>query len=194
MDCGKAPVNEPNTELIAKWRHVLDAAKVGKVVTGDAELAYWAEEASRAQTIVEVGTYIGHSAKVMLLANPQCRLFTIDPFYEPGTFDKAQKHLAPELITGRCHILRMRSPEAGKLLFAPIDLLVIDDGHEESEVEDDLRSLYPLLKIGGTACGHDLDRNPDNGVTKAVRRLLPGFLEPTSRVWSIRKEAEAPWQ
>lgn len=182
------------TELIAKWRHVIDQTSHIWSWSEPHALAYWAEMASTRNKIIEIGTHLGKSAKVMLLANPNCKLWCIDGWHEPGTEHTARHFLKAEIEQGRCALSRLDFPTSmiqlesiihnGRFDWMSIDLILLDDGHREDEVRNQIELFKPFLRPGGLLCGHDLDRNPDNGVTKAVKELIPDFEEPVPRCWS----------
>ncbi len=177
------------TELMEKWRPVLKQTEHIYTKTGDGELAYWAEEASKHRWIVEVGTLFGRSAKMMLLASPTAKLVCVDPFLQDGTYETACYFLRDELTANRCFVMRMNSPKAvqaqGGFLDGRLDMVMIDAGHEQEEVTVDIESWYPFLMPGGLICGHDLD--PGNGVWKSVKHFFPNHTEPVPRVWAWTK-------
>ena len=172
-------------ELVNKWRHVLYATEMIWSWTEPASLAYWAEMASTRNKIIEIGTHLGKSAKVMLLANPNCRLWCIDGWHEPGTEHTARHFLKAEIDEGRCEGYRINFPHNAVCPWnakAPFDMVVIDNGHEYEEVKNQIELFRPLIRSGGLICGHDLD--PGNGVHKAVTELIPDYTEPVPRVWA----------
>jgi predicted O-methyltransferase YrrM len=179
-------------QLVAKWQPVLNAGAHIWTWSEPASLAYWAEQASKAKNIVEIGTHLGRSAKTMLLANPQCELWCIDMWYEPGTYETAQHMLKDEIAAGRCHLIKSMSDYAAEVLerMDPfLDFVMVDDGHEEKDIYRDVNSFWGLLKENCVMCGHDYDRNnPNDGVTKGVRNLFAHYTEPVPRVWSVIKK------
>ena len=178
-------------QLIGKWRPVLDATNEIFSWSGEGELAYWAERASLATKAIEMGTHFGRSAKVMLLASPNLHLTCVDLFLQDGTLMTAKHFLKDEYNLRRCDILKTTSPDAANLLYwekGNFDFVMVDDGHTYEDVRRDIRSFFPLLKIGGHICGHDLDAGGE--VEKAVNKMLPGWFEPVNRVWAFDKTKE----
>lgn len=177
--------NDYQRLLMDKWWTLIEATRHIYTKTGDGELCYVAERASKAKQIVEIGTLFGRSAKMMLLANPTAKVWCVDIFVQDGTYECAQYFLKDEIDAARCEILKMPSDMAGPFLNdTQIDLVFCDDGHEKADVLRDISSFYHLLRNGGTICGHDLDRNPDNGVTQAVKeRFGHQWTEPVPRIW-----------
>jgi predicted O-methyltransferase YrrM len=178
-------------DLMAKWISVIRKSDHIFTWTGDGELAYIAEEAAKATHAVEVGTYLGRSAKVMLDANPNLHLWCVDPGLVDGVFETSRYFLRDEIAQGRCEMIRKYTFEASPMLrhmAGKLDMLWIDGGHSFQDVMTDIKHWLPLLKAGGLACGHDLELNPKNDVTKAVEWcLFDWWTEPVPRVWSYRK-------
>lgn len=180
-------------DVIKKWAPQLEMTKHIYTKTGDGELCYWAEEASKADYIVEIGTLFGRSAKMMLLANQNAKVWCVDIFEQDGTYETAKYFLRSEIHDLRCFVFRGQSPEGANwvkadltMLGHQLDLVLVDDGHEEHDVIRDITSFLPLLKSGGLMIGHDLD--PGTGVEKAVMRLFGNdYKEPVPRVWAYRK-------
>ncbi len=187
-------------ELMAKWEPVIAKSDHIFTWTGRGELAYLAEVASQAGVAIEMGVYMGRSAKVMLDANPSLHLWAVDPFMVDGTFETARYFMREEIVQGRCEILRKYTPEGAHQLShmtGKIDLIFIDAAHDFSNVQMDIRTWAPLLKMGGLLCGHDLETAPsysvENDVAKAVKFCLAGWwTEPVPRMWAYTKNKE-PW-
>ncbi len=175
-------------ELIRKWRETIHRSDHIFTWTGEAELAYLAEEASKAKMAVEVGVYMGRSSKVMLDANPNLHLWAVDPFMVDGTFETTRYFLREEIAQGRCEIIRKYSVEAGQQLAhlkGQVCLVFVDDGHAYKDVLTDIKAFSPLVRPGGILCGHDLERNPPNDVFKAVQfALSSSWTEPVPRIWA----------
>lgn len=179
-------------ELIEKWAPTIRKSDHVFTWTGDGELAYLAEQASKATVAIEMGVYMGRSAKVMLDANPALHLWACDPFMVDGTFETTRYFLREEIAQGRCELVRKFTPEASAQLQhvkGKVDLLFIDAAHDFANVVQDIKHWLPLVRVGGIACGHDLERNPENDVTNAVRHcLFDWWTEPVPRIWQyVRK-------
>lgn len=181
-----------NEELGKKWKHVTDRSEHIFTWTGQHELAYLAEQASRSSHAIEMGVYMGRSCKVMLDANPNLHLWAVDPFMVDGTFETTRYFLREEIAQGRCEIIRKFTIDAAPMLQhmkGRIDLVFIDAAHDFGNVVNDIKHWVPLIRPDGIACGHDLERNPENDVTKAVRHcFFDWWTEPVPRIWQyIRK-------
>lgn len=185
-------------ELMKKWEPTIAKSDHIFSWTGRGELAFLAEAASRSTVAVEMGVYMGRSSKVMLDANPALHLWAVDPFMVDGTFETTRYFLRDEIAQGRCEIIRKYTPDAAAMLQhmkGRIDLLFIDAGHSFENVMTDIKFWLPLVRVGGICCGHDLERNPDNDVTKAVRHcLFDWWEEPVNRIWLYRKRSNDHFQ
>lgn len=178
-----------------KWTPVIRRSDHIFTWTGDGELAYLCEEASKASTALELGVYMGRSSKVMLDANPGLHLWAVDPFMVDGTYETTKYHLRDEVAQGRCEIIRKYTPEAVQQMehmMGKIDLIFIDGAHDFSNVQQDIVRWRPLVRDGGILCGHDLETPPryptDNDVAKAVKHcLMSWWTEPVPRVWAFVK-------
>lgn len=169
-------------------------------------LVYLAQLARGASVAIECGTYLGKSAKVMLMANPKLTLYCIDTFACKGepmmidylksigetnlnktTFEICWEHtLAKEIKEERCILILGDSKNGANLLnkirgenFS--DLVFIDDGHESWQVKQDIECLLPLMKRGGIMVGHDYDG--DNDVAQGVHQSGIAFDVPVPRLW-----------
>lgn len=173
-------------QLKGRWRFIFEESTTISKLTEDHTMAYLAEQA-QGKVVVESGTYYGASAYVMLAAGAK-KVHCIDPFFEPGSKEIAERSLAKWIESGQACIWHMRCQEAAWQIQrqeGAVDMVFVDDGHEQCEVEYDIDWLYPLLKSGGLICGHDLD--PGGSVERAVKGKLPGYSEPVPRLWAFIK-------
>lgn len=174
-------------QLKEKWASAFEESKQISTLTEDHTLAYLAEQAAD-KVIVESGTYKGASAYMMLRGGART-VHCVDPFMEPGSETATRKFLRPWIDAGRAILWTMRSGPASQRFTAaglgPVDMVFVDDGHEEDEVKYDIDCWYPLLKSGGLICGHDLD--PGGSVEKGVRARFPDFALPVPRLWAFIK-------
>lgn len=177
-------------DLMQKWTPIIRQSDHIFTWTGDGELSYLAEQAAHSSHAIEMGVYMGRSCKVMLDANPTLHLWAVDPFMVDGTFETTRYFLRQEIAEGRCEIIRKFTNDAAPMLQhmkGKIDLLFIDAAHDFGNVVNDIKHWLPLVRDGAVACGHDLERNPDNDVTKAVRHcLFDWWKEPVPRIWEYR--------
>lgn len=184
--CGKAdPPPALEAQMASKWGTLVETSSHIFTWTTVAELGYLAELASKAQFIVESGCYLGRSAKVMLDANKQCHLWTVDKFMVAGTEHTTRFFLHDEIREGRCEIIVGDSEKAlemlGPHMAGKVDLVWVDDGHAEEDVMRDIRCLSPLLRPGGIMVGHDWEG--DNDVARGVKRSGVPYTIPLPRIW-----------
>jgi hypothetical protein len=69
-----------------------------------------------------------------------------------------------------------------------VDSVFIDGNHNAAEVMADCQAWWPLLREGGTMCGHDYWA-ADPGVMDAVQRQFGGRHQTATntRIWWVRK-------
>jgi len=170
-------------DLKAKWQWLFEQTRQISQHTEDHVMAYLAEQC-QGKIVVEIGTYKGASAYMMCAAGAKL-VHCIDPFFEPGTEEITRQHLKPFTDDAQAMIWVMRSGKAAEKINLPVEMIWVDDGHYQHEVEYDIDSWYPLLLPGGLICGHDLD--PGSDVEKAVMNRLPGYSQPVPRLWAYIK-------
>lgn len=174
-------------DLVKKWQPVLDRGSHIWTWTEPHSLAYCCERAQDAEFGVELGTYLGASAFVMLEANPGLHLWCVDLFYEIGIQKAAEYFLRRFIDAGRCEIIKGDSARAAAMLphmNQKLDFVWVDDGHSEEDLRRDLTSFIPLMAEGKVIFGHDWDGN--NDVAKGVKSVLPEnqISVPVPRVWN----------
>lgn len=177
-------------KLISKWKDVISDLPI-PTWTEPWALAYCAEIASLSTNMVELGTYMGMSALVMLRANPSLHLWTVDHFKAFAFNREVAEHFLKSYIReGRCEIITGDSARAGEMLShmaGHLDAVWVDDGHAVEDVKRDINAFLPLIKRGGTLFGHDWEG--DNDVSRGVKALIPhNQIEvPVPRLWSYLK-------
>lgn len=166
----------PWQHLMDKHAKALEAAHGIFTWTAADELAWLAEEASKRADILEIGTYKGHSAKVLARAVGEKGHVTCwDRCPDDGVEAAARRNLAGEvnvtLVHGDAGVSAVRHCMAGGKHF---DMVWIDDGHTYGDVVRDCliaMALVRRLRVPGSAesliCGHDYER-PFNPVARAV--------------------------
>lgn len=175
--------------LVGKWNRVIRKSDHIWTWTEDHCLAYCAEQSEGAYWGVELGTYLGRSAKVMLDANPFMHLWCVDTFEVAGIEQTARHFLKKEIEESRCELIKgdsLRASEMLRHMAGKLDFVWVDDGHATEDVKRDIRCFLPLLKSGGVIFGHDFDV-PHNDVALGVIASLPRFDIPVPRLWSYTK-------
>lgn len=178
------------TQLLSKWQYVLAECAHIPTWTAPAELALCAEIASRCEYALELGTFHGASALVMLRANPKLHLWCCDIF-TAYAFNKeiAAYFLRKEIHEGRCELIVGDSRRAADMLVhmkGKLDGVWCDDGHAEEDLIRDITCCLPLLKSGKIMWGHDWDG--DNNVARGVKATGIKYFLPLPRIWAAVKE------
>jgi predicted O-methyltransferase YrrM len=114
------------------------------------------------KTVLELGVCDGVSTT--LFAHHALRVVAVDRVYR-GDMRKLVKRIK------NIKFHRMMFKAFCKQCDEKFDLIYIDGRHQYKGVSEDLHHAVPLLKKGGVASGHDIDRH--NGVRKAVRKHFP---------------------
>lgn len=179
-------------QLIEKWQPILDECKHCPTWTEPASLAYCAEVAAHSTVMVELGSYIGASAMVMLKASPNLHLWTCDHFQAFAFNQEVCAYYLRDFVKqGRCELIKGQSDESARMLEhmrGKIDAVWVDDGHATEDVKRDIRSFLPLLRSGGQIFGHDFDVPHNNVAIGVLESLPPGKVTfPVPRVWSYIK-------
>jgi len=175
--------------------------------TSEDELRWLAEQARLTglnSTIVEIGTFLGRSARA-LASNSDwvgTRIYCVDPYMrygdpgveqavKTGLWDDTYQQARFNLDLGssnRIVFLRELSTRAA-LRFddCTIDMIFIDGDHSYSAVMADISAWERTIKPGGLICGHDYNVHP--GVKQAVDESFPfgGVEFPAGSIWMVRK-------
>jgi predicted O-methyltransferase YrrM len=143
-----------------------------------------------AQFGVELGTYFGASARAMLRGNPYLHLWSVDHFQVFGSRQISEMFLDRWIKSGNCELITGDSSTASKMLQhmnGKIDFVFVDDGHDTQQVATDIQFMLPLIRPGGTLCGHDFDI-PHNDVALGVIQSGIKFDIPIPRLWRHVKQ------
>ncbi len=120
---------------------------------------------------VEIGCLNGDSASVILEANPDIHLISIDPFIpdsmEPsliGSFDKAVERNKKAEEEHRYIIMRSYSKDVVAYFSnKTLDFLFVDGDHRYEGVLEDYNNYTPLIKKGGLLFMHDCRMGREGG-------------------------------
>jgi hypothetical protein len=140
------------------------------------EMSAIAAVADGAENACEVGCFQGRTTKLLSMLCTGV-VFAVDWFnsINPTTgidwFDPAEygqtartyrelfdQHLASEIASGKVIVCPNKSHEGAELIESTgmlLDLCFIDAGHDLEQVRCDIAAYLPLMKPGGTMCGHD---------------------------------------
>lgn len=123
---------------------------------------------------VEVGVNTGRFSKILCEANPNLKLYGVDPWdlLGRGKNDLRVKRYAEaqKLLTGfNVTLIKKYSVDAAKdFENESLDFVYIDANHEFDEVIRDIVEWTPKIKKGGIVSGDDYDNVPGCGVREAV--------------------------
>lgn len=152
------------------------------------ELAWLATQAAVYKDIVEIGSFMGRSTRA-LADNTQGTVTAVDTWngsdedqHRELLKDKGPNWLFKEFLRNmsgldNINVLRNPSLETARGLLienAQFDFIFIDASHDYDNVKADILAWGPLLKEGGTLCGHDFHTGAP-GVMQAVDELLTGY-------------------
>jgi predicted O-methyltransferase YrrM len=174
--------------LLGKWAHVLEQTKHIRTFTADAELAWLAEYATWSSNMLEIGSWRGRSAKVMLMANQGLRITCLDTWDDAGTFEEFTHNLGPEIAAGRVTYKMGPSQESLEGSFFDLfDACFIDGAHEEHLVKADIEGTIPLMKPRSIMAGHDYASNGGpNDVARGVLSIGRAVQRPMDSIWTIQ--------
>ena len=166
----------------------------------DEELLWLATEATKHNTICEIGCWLGRSTRA-LLDNTQGTVYAVDTW--KGTAGDAihakilsGKHkdwLLKSFITNmgpdprRLVIYQSDSLSAAKYFKVEgmkFDMIFLDATHTYEVVKADIEAWMPNMDDGGLLCGHDYhDDWP--GVIQAIAEMLPKAKVAGDRIWAV---------
>lgn len=153
------------------------------------ELAWLAEQASKCQTVVEVGSWKGRTTAALLNACPGT-VWAVDHFKgspaEAGLPNGAIGETYDEFMANVGHypnlcVLRMPSVEASHRIVRA-DMIFLDADHQYESVLADLKAWAP--KAGKLLCGHDRDWP---GVERALKDAGIVWTEGPGVLWRAVK-------
>jgi Methyltransferase domain len=157
------------------------------------ELAWLAEQASRMQSVIEVGCWKGRSTYA-LLAACQGPVYAVDTFAgTPGTLASLHpgESTLPEFLRNVGHFTNLRVVVGTAdqwideiRLSQPggcVDMTFIDGDHSYDAVRKDIGALAPYTRR--LICGHDIDKKDCPGVRRAVQELIGTPRRGPGSIW-----------
>lgn len=151
---------------------------------------------------VEIGVEFGSYSEEICIANPQLKLYSIDPWKAYPTY---REHLTQSKIDSiyeaaklrlkpyNCKIIRDFSEKAYKKFDnESVDFIYIDGNHEFLNVAQDIALWMPKLKKGGIMAGHDyIRRTGEYGLINNVKDVVPAYAYAKGiTVWYILRETK----
>jgi predicted O-methyltransferase YrrM len=145
---------------------------------------------------IEIGTYCGDSARIILRALPKCKLITMDPWihrdlseyeagepqsYHDGNRELALSRLMVDEFKDRLTVLHMTSEDAHEVItkqmgIEKVDFVWVDGNHEVPAFKKDIELYEPMVKEGGIFGGHDF------GMVGALTEVI--FKTYEGKIWS----------
>lgn len=128
----------------------------------------------------EIGTYIGHNARIMLKRMHIKRLYLIDPYdnavLEDIGFDKIDSEYkkAQQRVKNwkdKVTFVLKYSDKATNDVPDNLDFIYIDGNHDYEFVKKDIELYYPKVRKGGVVAGHDFVAS-EQGVIRAVLEFV----------------------
>lgn len=176
--------------------------------TSEDELRWLAEQAQSlpsSSKIVEVGVFLGRSAKAIIdHTDWGSTLYCIDPYEDyddevvksiinggtwSGIFQEATHNLSPINGEGPRTVFFRESSTRAAIRFhdETLDMIFIDGDHSYSAVLADIIAWWRTIKPGGLICGHDYGIHP--GVKQAVDESFSfrRIKFPVGSIWAARK-------
>jgi hypothetical protein len=168
----------------------------------ETELAWLGKQARAHQCIVEIGSYLGRSTRV-LGDNTPGHVHAIDDWNGPrdATLSAADRavlfdrflvnmenlngKVRPQRSDHAVAVLEACPAEATECLTAPHgpDMVFLDGSHEYDELKRDIETWRGRLAPGGLLCGHDYAENWPS-VRQAVDECVTGAqIAPETTIW-----------
>lgn len=150
---------------------MIDCIDITKALATDGwmseqELLWLAEQASKHEFIVEIGSYLGRSTRA-LLDNVNGMVFAVDDWKGPrdvymakeereGLYQKFLDNQKEYVGTGKLAVIPCDHSNL-PLIFERLkpDMVFIDGSHEYTDVKRDIEYWLPKIKQSGLICGHD---------------------------------------
>lgn len=198
-----------NNEILAdRWNKPAINIQKAQAVEGfmsDLELEWLAIQATKYDTIIEVGSWLGRSTRALCdNAKYSATVYAVDTWNgslgEQDTFHAAAKWAEGDwamytflmnnydhAASGKLIPLRLNSRIGAALLKnkgVKADFVFLDAGHTKEELAADIRYWMPLMKDGGIICGHDYYFDGAwPGVREAVNELSGFKVVPNTSIW-----------
>jgi len=135
----------------------------------------------------EIGVYQGENALNILKYLPIKKLYLIDPYQNYQDYSKTKDPAANQDKLDIAKIqaiqklsefknkivwINKRSDIAHKEIEEKLDFVYIDANHSYEFVKRDMENYYPLLKIDGVLCGHDIEPSMWPGILFAFSDFI----------------------
>lgn len=182
---------------------ITDAAKIEGWMT-EIELRWLADQASKCDRMVEVGSWKGrstlaiakHTSGVVYCVDAWLSMLgasnesSVSRYAAAKAFEEFQTSLSDYIFVERVRIIRARSLQGAQLLAAgsSFDWVFLDGDHSYETVKFEIQAYTPLLKVGGLMSGHDYYHG---GVWQAVHEVYENdeiAVQPSTTIWTHVKK------
>ena len=149
---------------------------------------------------LEAGVFCGRSLYIAAMAIGSGHITTVDA----GVFPHIDNSWVKDVYEATLRLLPKEievttlSMVSDKAAIEPVhaggyDSVFIDGDHRHAGVINDIHLWYPMVRIGGTICGHDY-WTANAGVMAAVNESFKQFeVVEGSRVWHLEKTGDDLW-
>lgn len=143
---------------------------------GRANLADWLHELNF-QVGVEVGVAAGEYSEILCKANPQMKLYGVDPYLAYRGYRDYQRESTFNRLLGQAEqrlshrpnfefIKELSLDALGRFADNSLDFVYIDANHQDPYVKQDITEWHKKVRSGGIIAGHDYGRLMDkDGIT-----------------------------
>lgn len=201
-----------NNDILAERYCKIDISKAIQCdgYMANEELEWLAKQATKHSTIIEVGSWHGKSSRAIAdNMHANSTLYCVD-HWRGSEVERDNNHISANwdsgdhayleycdnmfdhIQSGKVQPVRLSSKNAANLLHKKgikADMIFIDAGHTYEEVKEDILHWLPVLKEGGTICGHDCFHvnNVWPGVGQAVFELFGSQVKqaPNTSIWVV---------
>ena len=155
----------------------------------------------------EIGVYKGTYSEVLCRANPDMKLYCIDPWttYEsedPEPYGQDQKALdgfheetKERLSKYNCEIIKKKSMEAIKdFKQGDLDFVYIDANHSYHSVKEDVESWSEIVRPGGIVAGHDYGHFKHRDRNLGTKKAIDEYVEANNiDLFLINQNYQTSW-
>jgi len=135
--------------------------------------------------MVEIGSFLGRSTKVLLLSSPTSKVVSVDPYADNYQYAKDSPFIVINIPPddafnqinnnlrefGNWKLVRERAHNVGKEWKENIDFLFIDGDHSYEHVSQDIADWVPGVKSGGYVLFHDYESPAFPGIAQAISEV-----------------------
>ena len=173
----------------------------GHLVAGD--ICFLHDLALVGDRILEIGSFLGLSATIMLGFNPDATMVCVDTWnsntaneiVDDDYYRQFKRNIAQRKMTTRVEIIQKYSSEIVPFLVDDsFDAAWIDGSHKNGDCYKDMAAVWPKIKVGGIMAGHDATRTKGCEVTENInrfcceKRITSKIHQGTAGAWSIAKQ------